>query len=324
MARLSRRRFLLASTAAALASAARRRALAAPPLVAGVHAAPVDNPWNSRLQQALLAAQKRGEIRYVFSEGIGNGDYERALREYAHQGVDLIVGEADAVERAARRAAADYPRTSFLMGSAGAPAGSNFSVFHTWNQDATFLTGVIAGRLTRTGQLGTVAGYPVPNVKRLINAFRAGARDANPSVAFRLAYVGTWFDPPRVKEAALAQIDSGADVMFGERLGTADACKARGVHATASLIDLIPLFPGTLVASAVWSFGPILARALADLAQGVRAADYSRYSLLKYGGSTLVYDEEAVPAAAAAAALARQKAIEAGEFTVTIDDSDPS
>jgi basic membrane lipoprotein Med (substrate-binding protein (PBP1-ABC) superfamily) len=307
-----------------LAAAARRRALAAPPLVAGVHAAPVDNPWNSRLQQALLAAQASGAIRYVFAEGIGNTDYERALRDYAHQGASLVVGEADAVERAARGAAADYPATAFLMGSAGQPAGPNFSVFHTWNQDATYLTGVIAGGLTRTGQIGAVAGFPVPNVKRLINAFRAGARAANPDVRFRLAYAGSWFDPPRVKEAALAQIDAGADVMFGERLGTADACKARGVHATASLIDLIPLFPGTVVASAVWNFGPILARVLADLAQGVRAADYSRYSLLKYGGSTLAYDENAVPTDVAAAALAKQKAIEAGELTVTIDDSDPA
>ena len=323
MPRLSRRRVLVAGAAATLAAAARRRALAAPPLVAGVHAAPIDNPWNSRLQQALLAAQASGRIRYVFSEGIGNGDYPRALREYANQGVSLIVGEADAVERQAREAAADYPGTAFLMGSAGQPAGGNFSVFHTWNQDATYLTGVIAGGMTRSGQIGTVAGYPVPNVKRLINAFRAGARAANPAVTFRLAYMGSWFDPSGVKEAALAQVDAGADVMFGERLGTADACKARRVHSTASLIDLIPLFPGTVVASAQWNFGPILAQALADLAHGIRAADYSRYSLLKYGGSTLVYDAKTVPPAVAAAALAKQKAIEAGELTVSIDDSDP-
>ena len=95
-----------------------RRAVAQTKLkVAGAHASPVENAsWNLRLHDALKKAAAEGKIDYVFSEGIANSDYPRALRQYAEGGMQLIVGESDAVEREARQVAKDYPKTSFLMG----------------------------------------------------------------------------------------------------------------------------------------------------------------------------------------------------------------
>jgi len=80
VAELTRRGFLVAGTATALL-ATQRAAQAAPLKVAGIHTVPVENPWNSRLHAAMLAADKRGDIKYVFSENISNTDYERAMRE---------------------------------------------------------------------------------------------------------------------------------------------------------------------------------------------------------------------------------------------------
>lgn len=70
--------------------------------VARAHASPVENAWNSRLQEALKSAQADGEIDYVFLENIANTDYPRALRQYTQNGKQLIVGEAYAVEREPR------------------------------------------------------------------------------------------------------------------------------------------------------------------------------------------------------------------------------
>src|SRR5438132_688476 len=81
--------------------------------VAGIHASPVENAWNSCLHKALQDAASEGVIEYVFSEGVSGTDYPRAMREYAEQGNALIVGEAYAVEREARQVAADYPKTAF-------------------------------------------------------------------------------------------------------------------------------------------------------------------------------------------------------------------
>ena len=115
------RRHLL-KTGAALGTA-----LAAPsllraqgvPKVAGIHASPVENAWNSVLHAAMVAANEEGAIEYTFSEGVSGTDYPRAMREFAEAGNVLIVGESYAVERAARQVAGDYPDTSFLMGSSG-------------------------------------------------------------------------------------------------------------------------------------------------------------------------------------------------------------
>ena len=322
--KLTRRAVLAGGTAAVALAATRRAALAAPLKVAGIHTVPVENPWNSRLHQAMLAADKAGTIKYVFSENVSNTDYERAMREYAEQGMQLIVGESYGVEPAARKAAADYPNVAFLMGSSGKPAGSNFSVFGTWNHEAAYLTGMIAGKLTKSNVLGAVGGYPIPEVNRLINAFRLGAKEVNPAVTYRIGFIGTWFDPPKAKEAAIAQIDAGADILFGERIGTADAAKEKGVKSIGSLIDFTPQYPGTVIANAVWNFGPILEHSVADVAAGhVKAADYSEFSFMKYGGNALVYDDKTVPADVAAPALAKQKEIQDGKFTVPIDDSEP-
>ena len=81
--------------------------------VAGIHASPVENAWNSRIHEALQSAANDGVIEYVFSEGVSGTDYARAMREYAEQGADLIWGESYAVENEARQVAADYPDVAF-------------------------------------------------------------------------------------------------------------------------------------------------------------------------------------------------------------------
>ncbi|MFQ5775284.1 MAG: BMP family protein [Kiloniellaceae bacterium] len=321
---LSRRGFLGAAAATTLASWW-RPGLAAPVKVAGIHTVPVENAWNSRLHEAMLAADAAKEIKYVFSESVANTDYARAMRQYAESGAKLIVGESYGVEREARQVAGDYPETAFLMGSSGGPDGQNFGVFGTWNHEAAYLTGVMAGHLTKVGVLGAVGGYPIPEVNRLINAFRVGVREVKPDAKFLVGFIGTWFDPPKAKEAGLAQIDAGADILFGERIGTADAAKARGILAVGSLIDYIPRYPGVVFANAIWNFGPILKAAVADAAAGKPTGrDYSEYSFMKHGGNDVNYDPKIVPETVIATVKAKREAIVSGAFTVPIDDSEPT
>src|SRR5690606_11854072 len=141
------------------------------------------------------------------------------------QGNALILGEAFAVESAARKVAKDYPGTAFLMGSSGKPQAPNFSVFDNYIQEPAYLTGMIAGGMTKTHRIGLVGGYPIPEVNRLMQAFMAGAKEVDPQVTFAVSFIGSWFDPPKAKEAAFAMIDQGADVLYAERFGVSDAAK---------------------------------------------------------------------------------------------------
>lgn len=295
--------------------------------VAGVYTVPIEQQWVSRIHKALKAAEGRGEIEYTFAESVANTDYERVMRQYAEGGAALVVGEAFGVERAARGVAKDYPKTAFLMGSSAGPAGGNFSVFDNYIQEPAYLTGMIAGAMTKSNVIGMVGGYPIPEVNRLMNAFMEGAKEVNPNVKFMVTFIGSWFDPPKAKEAAFAMIDRGADVMYAERFGVSDAAKERGKLAIGNVIDTQPQYPETVVASALWHMEPTIDRAIAAVKAGTfKAEDYGPYSQMQHGGSSLAplgtFDAK-VPAEIKAKVQERAEAFKSGKAAVKVNDNEP-
>ncbi|ASP67592.1 BMP family protein [Sinorhizobium meliloti] len=314
---MSRRNVLASGVVLGVSALAPAVRASAPIKVAGVHASPVENAWNSVLHKALQDAAAEGVIEYVFSEGISGTDYPRAMREYAEQGAKLIIGEAYAVEKQAREVAADYPETAFVLGSSGKESGDNFGVFGTWNHDGAYLAGMLAGKMTKSNVVGSVGAMPIPEVNMLINAFAAGVKAVNPDAKHLVTFIGTFFDPPKAREAGLAQIDAGADILFGERIGTADAAKERGLKSVGSLIDYTPRYPDTVFANALWGFRPILNAAIADVSAGKPVGkDYTAFGLLKEGGSDVAYVKGVAPADAEAAMEAKRAEIKSGAFEV--------
>jgi basic membrane lipoprotein Med (substrate-binding protein (PBP1-ABC) superfamily) len=291
---------------------------------------PVEEHWVSRLHVALVAAQERGEIEYLLSEDVKNPDMIRVLQQYADQGVDLIVGEVYPVEREARELAAQYPEVFFLQGSSLPPQEPNFAIFDNWNQDAAYLAGLIAGGITKSNKLGAVGGVAIPEVNRLVGAFKQGACEINPNVELFVAYIGSWYDIPKDKEAALAQIDAGADVIYAERHGATLAAQERGVPSIANLVDLVaqePEFKDTVITSTVWHAEAFIDNAIKHVREGTfQAIDYGQtYGLMKDGGAGLApfRDWEAkLPADLVARVREREAEIKAGTFAATIV-SDP-
>ena len=295
--------------------------------VAAIYSVPFEQQWVSRIHKALKAAEARGEIEYKASENVANADYERVMREYATAGNALIVGEAFPIEAAARKVAKDFPKVSFLTGSSGKPVAPNFSVFDNYIQEPAYLSGMIAGGMTKTNKIGMVGGFPIPEVNRLMHAFMAGAKETNPKVEFSVSFINSWFDPPKAKEAAFAMIDKGADVMYAERFGVSDAAKERGKLAIGNVINTQDKYPDTVVASALWNMEPTIDRALKLVKEGkFKAEEYGQYSMMKYKGSELSplgTFESKVPADIKAKVKAKQDAILAGTFTVKVDDTQP-
>ncbi len=328
---VSRRRVLQATgglTALAMAGGLPRLASAADKIkVASVYTVPVEQQWVSRIHVALQAAQQRGEIDYVWSENTANTDYERVMREYAEAGQQLIMGEAFAVEDAARAVAKDYPKTAFLLGSSLKPDGGNFSVFDNYIQEASYLTGMIAGSMTKSNNIGMVGGFPIPEVNRLMNAFIEGAKEVNPKIKFQISFISSWFDPPKAKEAAFAQIDGGADIMYAERFGVSDAAKERKVLAIGNVIDTQKDYPETVVASALWHMEPTVTKALEAVRSGAyKADDYGQWSLMKNGGCSLAplgTFEDKVSAEIKAKVKDREQELKDGKFEVKVNNDEP-
>ena len=325
---VSRRHALCATLAAASLAGFGANALAQAKIkVAAIYTVPVEQQWVSRIDKALKAAVARGEIEYVFSENVTNADYERVMRGYAEGGHTLIVGEAFAVEAAARKVAKDYPKVNFLLGSGGKPQAPNFGVFDNYIQEPAYLSGMVAGGMTKTNKIGMVGGYPIPEVNRLMNAFMAGAKETNPKVEFMVSFINSWFDPPKAKEAAFAMIDKGADVMYAERFGVSDAAKEKGKLAIGNVINTQDKYPDTVVASALWNMEPTIDRALKMVKDGkFQAEDMGKYSMMQFKGSELAplgTFEKKIPADTVAKVKAKEKAILDGSFKVVVDDNQP-
>jgi basic membrane lipoprotein Med (substrate-binding protein (PBP1-ABC) superfamily) len=298
-------------------------------LVFGAFATPIEEPWDGVIHSALLKAEQEGKIEYDYTDNIGYaGDMERVLREVAEQKKpDIIFGDAFGNEEAARRVAADYPKIAFVFGSGLGPSEPNFSVFDNWIHEPAYLCGMLAGGLTKTNTIGVVGGYPVPEVNRLINAFIAGAKEVNPEARILVTFINSWFDPAAAKEAALAQIDAGADVLYAERFGVIEAAKEKGLWAFGNMSDQNELAPELVVSSPVWNMSPTVEYIIKQVQSGAYTAqDLKDFSMVAKGGASLApfhATEAKLPADLVQKVREREQQIKEGLFRVDINEQQP-
>ncbi len=297
--------------------------------VAAIFQTAIEEPWDGVIHQACLKAKQELGIEYEFTEKIAAADFEKVVREYADRGFDLIVGDAFlAGEEPSRRVAKDYPEIAFAFGSEFGPVAPNYSVFDNWIHEPAYLCGVIAGRMTKTNMLGIVAAIPIGEVNRLTNAFKAGALSVNPDVKVKVAYIGGWFDPPKAKEAALAQIEAGADLVFAERFGVFEACKEKGVLAFGNMSDQSGLAPEVVISGPVWDMYPTIAFAIDMVQKGAWVSqDLGEWSMMAKGGASLAPFhgfETKLPAAVLQEVKDLEQKILSGTFRVAVDEEPPT
>lgn len=297
--------------------------------VAGIYTQPIQQKWDARLHQALVKAKDAGDIEYVFSEKVANTDYIRVLREYAESGVKLIVGEAFGISREARKVADEYKDVAFLMGDPFKPHGSNFAVFDNYIHEPCYLMGIIAGSMTKSKKIGMVGGYPIGEVNRLFHAFINGARSVDPEIQYKVTFIGSWYDPPKAKEAAFAQIESGVDVLYAERAGVVDAARDKGIVAFGNVNDMNKEENGkdVVVTSALWDMTNAIAHAIKLVKAGeFKAENYQEWTMMQKGGASLApyYEFEDKIDPEIKAKVEQVKAdILAGKVTVEINDEEP-
>jgi basic membrane protein A and related proteins len=298
--------------------------------VFGAYATQIEEPWDGVIHGALQAEADAGRIEYTFTDDIGYaGDMERVLRETAEADApDIIFGDAFGNEEAVRAVAADYPDIAFVFGSGGGPAEPNFSVFDNWIHEPAYLAGMLAGGLTESNVIGAVGGFPVPEVNRIVNAFIAGAQEVNPDAEVLVTFLNSWFDPAAAKEAALAQVGAGADILFAERFGVIEAAQENDLVAIGNMSDQESLAPEHVVTSVTWNMEPTVKYVIDQvLAGSYTAQDLKDFSMVAKGGAALAEVNAdvtgGVPADLLAQVEGQEAAIKAGTFRVDINEATP-
>ena len=299
--------------------------------VFGAFATEIEEPWDGVIHSALLKEEEAGRIEYDFTDAIGySGDMERVLREVAErEQPDIIFGDAFGNEEAARAVASDYPDIAFVFGSGGGPVDPNFSVFDNWIHEPAYLSGILAGGLTQTDVLGIVGGFPVPEVNRIVNAFIDGAQSVNPQVEAKVTFINSWFDPAAAKEAALAQVDAGADVLFAERFGVIEAAAENELYAFGNMSDQSELAPEYVVSGPVWNMEPTVSYVIDQvLADSYTAQDLKDFSMMAKGGASLAPINTdvtgGIPQELVDKVERKEQQIMSGTFRVDIDEAQPA
>jgi basic membrane protein A len=299
--------------------------------VFGAFATPIEEPWDGVIHAALNKAQSSGDIEYTFTDDIGySGNMERVLRQVAGKNKPhIIFGDAFGNEEAVRRVAKAFPKIAFVFGSGGGPSGSNLSVFDNWIHEPAYLLGVLGGSLTKTNKLGIVAGYPVPEVNRLANAFIAGAQSVNKKAVVKVTFINSWFDPATAKEAALAQIGAGVDALYAERAGVIEAAVQKNIYAFGNMSDQRSLGPKHVVSSAVWNMNPTVQFVIKQVRGGTYTAlDLKDFSMIGKGGASLApinrSAKSGVPAPLVKKVNTLLAQIKSGTLRVDIEEKQPA
>ncbi len=294
-----------------------------------IFSTPAEEPWVSVITAACEQLVEEGRATFDYSDNLGYaGDFERELRQVcAELQPDLITGDAFGNEEAARRVALDFPEIAFAFGSGLGPAEPNFSVFDNWIHEPAYLLGVIAANMTETNKIGVVGGVPVPEVNRITNAFIFGVKDYNPDAIVYVTFINSWFDPAAAKEAALAQIEQGADILYAERFGVIEAAAENGLWAFGQMNDQHELGPDTVISSSVWNLTPTFEYLLNSVQAGFYTAqDLKDFSMMAKGGAYLAPFhglEAQIPDDLKALIAQLEADILAGVFRVDIDESTP-
>lgn len=323
-------RWLLAAASCCALSVGRAED-AAPTKVPAVFAAyvtPVAEPWNAVIHAALLEARDAGRITYEWKDALDTAEKQLdAVEDAVAAKPDIVVADAADAGEELLALARHHPEVAFLMGGAAHPQPPNVSVFDADLTEPAYLCGLVAGKMTKSNVVGVVAGKHDDAVHRTVNAFLKGAREANPDVKAKATFIDAWFDPPKARAAALAQVAAGADVIFAEREGAIAAAAETGVIAFGDMLDQHGEAPGHVVTGTVWDMRPVIAHAVARAVAGeVTAEDLRPFCTFAKGGVGLApwhgWDEK-LPVEVLRLVAERRAALVAGTLALEITAEEP-
>jgi basic membrane protein A len=217
-----------------------------------------DGGWNQAAYEGLKAAEEQYEIETAYSEEVPIPDYEKALRDYANQGYNLIIAHSSISKDAVFNTARDFPELSFLW-TDGDETADNVAVIRPMAHEASYLAGLLAGNLTQSDKIGMVGGIDIPSTHRSYAAFEQGVKEANPEAEIMVNWIGSFLDVAAGKEAAQSQIEAGADIIFGngdgQNIGVLQAASEAEIPAIGAVRDQFNVAPNVVLTSVEWGFG---------------------------------------------------------------------
>jgi basic membrane protein A and related proteins len=251
---------LVTSMALSACSPVNRRAAEGPFKVAYVYIGPPgDLGWTYEHDRGRQQVEEEfgDDVETAYIENVEEGpDAARVIRQYAQEGYDMVFATSFGYMDPMFEVAEEFPDVLFEHCS-GFRTRDNMATYFGRMYQPRYLSGLVAGSMTEANNIGYVAAFPIPEVIRGINAFTLGVREVNPDAVVRVVWTYTWYDPVIERDAAIALLDEGVDIVTQHQDTTEPqkAAQERGALSIGYDSDMRTFVGDTVLTSPIWNWG---------------------------------------------------------------------
>lgn len=242
-----------------------------PVKAAFVYVGPTDDlGWSYAHDQGRLHLEKELGVETAYSEMVAEGtDATQVIRDYAEKGYDVIFATSFGYMDSVIEVASEYPDVIFEH-CTGYKTAENVGIYDGRGYQGWYLSGIVAGSMTKNNILGYIAPYPIAEVVRNMNAFTLGAQSVNPDIEVHPVWIFTWVDPPKEREAAQALLDLGADVIARESDSTEPdkVAQENGVYVISYNAYQPEVAPDATLTAPIWNWGIFYKKAVEEVMNG--------------------------------------------------------
>ena len=279
-----------------------------------IYVGPVsDHGWTYQHDQGRLAVEAAmgDDVETTFVESVPEGqDSERVIRRLAISNHKMIFTTSFGYMNPTNKVAAQFKDVKFEHAT-GYKRSDNVSTYNARFYEGRYIIGRIAGAMSKSGVVGYVASFPIPEVVRGINAFTLGLRSVNPQATVKVVWVNTWFDSGKEADAAKAMIDQGADIITQHTTSPAplQVAEERGVYAFGQASDMKAYAPKAQLTAIINDWAPYYVARVKAVIDGSWAEQDTWGGLAAGMVKMAPYNKDVMPAAVVADAMATEAAI---------------
>ena len=220
-----------------------------------------DKSWNQYGYDALMKVKDELGVEVAYSENVTNVDLQQALRDYASQGYDMIIGHTGGFEDDMIKVAADFPDTKFVCIAGSTGNDVNVTSVDTAPWQYGYAYGWMASGISQTGKVGYItANEGTGTQNNLVGSWKDGVKANNPDTQGTVVYLSDSDDVASAREAALAMISAGCDVVMHElnraAQGVIDVCREKGVYTIGRSAEDVATAPDQVLTYCNFDWGP--------------------------------------------------------------------
>ncbi len=228
-----------------------------------IYVGPVgDHGWSYQHDVGRKAIEKEfgNRVETTFVESVPEADSERAIEQLARTGHNLVFTTSFGFMEPTLKVARKYPNVKFEHAT-GYKRAPNLATYAAKFHEGRYIIGQIAGKMTKSGTIGYVGAFPIPEVVAGINAYFLGAQSVNPNVKLKVVWANTWFDPAKEGDAAKALLDQGVDMLAQHTDSPApiQAAEARGRWGFGQASDMERFAPKAQLTAIIDDWAPYYA-----------------------------------------------------------------